>query len=275
MGKMTSKKSYINIFEATDSRSYLAERLRQMGRGSKNRLAKFLPVHNTYITHVLGAQAQLSLEQADRCNLFLGHEESESRYFLLLVSRDRAGSERLRAHYNQDLDDLKNAHLELSQRLEFEKSLSLEDQLRYYESWLPSAVHMSLTVPDLRSADALSRRFHLPVERIHQALKTLLSLGLVRKEGLAFLPTSKTLHAGRGSPMLKQHHANWRLRAIESVDREQKSDLHYTSVVSLSRDDVLRVREALVQAVENVRGVVASSKEEEVYCYSLDLFRVE
>ncbi len=264
-----------SIFEAKDARSYLGARLELLGRGAKSQLARFLPVHNAYVTQMLAGEAQLSLEQADRCNLFLGHDDHESRFFLLLVSRDRAGTPRLREHYEREIQALREARTELSQRLKFEKSLSLEEQLRYYESWLPAAIHMALTVPALRSVEALSERFHLPPERIHRAIQTLLSLGLAKAEQGRYLPLTKTLHAGRGSPTLKQHHANWRLKCIDTMDHEVSEELHYTSVISLSRRDVHRIRERLIQAIEEVREVVRPSAEEDVFCYTLDLFRVE
>jgi DNA-binding GntR family transcriptional regulator len=140
---------------------------------------------------------------------------------------------------------------------------------------MPSAIHIALTIPELRSLDALTSRFRVSSERVLKALNTLLALGLAEKKGTLYFPLSKTLHAGRGSATLRQHHSNWRLNAVESLARESAEELHYTSVVSLARDDVVRIRETLVRAIEDVRNVVKPSQEEDLYCYTLDLFRVE
>jgi uncharacterized protein (TIGR02147 family) len=270
-----AKKAPSTIFEENDYRHYLGARLEELGHGARSRLATAIQVHTAYVTQVLSGKSQLSLEQADRCSAFLGHSEEEAHCFLLLVSLDRAGSSSLKNHFKRELAKLRQSHSELSQRLSFEKTLNVEEQLRYYESWMPSAIHIALTIPELRSLDALTSRFRVSSERVLKALNTLLALGLAEKKGTLYFPLSKTLHAGRGSATLRQHHSNWRLNAVESLDRESAEELHYTSVVSLARDDVVRIRETLVRAIEDVRNVVKPSQEEDLYCYTLDLFRVE
>lgn len=264
----------ISVFEAPSVQAYLKDRLDQLGRGARNRLAKALPVHNAYITQVLSGKAFFSLEQIQKCNEFLGHGEVEARFFICLASRDRAGSSDLRAHFESELRRLREEYQELNSRLSFEKSLSVEEQLRYYESWLPSALHIAITIKKLRTVDALSDRLMLPRSRILKSIDTLTKLGLVRKKGEQIVPTTKSLHAARWGPVLKQHHCNWRLKAIDSMEREKKSELHYTSVISLAASDVEKLREIMVNAIESIRTTVAPSEEEVLCCYLLDLFEV-
>jgi hypothetical protein len=57
-----------------------------------------------------------------------------------------------------------------------------------------------------------------------------------------------------------------------SLERETPQELHYSGVISVGQDDLPKVREALVRALDDVRGIVKKSKDETVYCYSLDLF---
>lgn len=59
---------------------------------------------------------------------------------------------------------------------------------------------------------------------------------------------------------------------MQSLERQSSGELHYSGVVTISRNDVFRVREVLVKAFEDVRFIVKASKDEEVYCYNLDLF---
>lgn len=65
-------------------------------RGTKGKLAEFLGVHPPYLSQILKKKYSLSLEQADQVNSFLDHSPDESSFFLMLVSRDRAGTVSLR-----------------------------------------------------------------------------------------------------------------------------------------------------------------------------------
>jgi hypothetical protein len=74
--------------------------------------------------------------------------------------------------------------------------------------------------------------------------------------------------------MISKHHTNWRMQAIQSLEREAESELHYSSVITVSEGDAVKIREALVKAIEQVRLIVKPSKDEALYCYNLDLFKV-
>lgn len=97
-------------------------------------------------------------------------------------------------------------------------------------------------------------------------------MGLINNQGGNFTPGDVRIHLGHDSPMISKHHTNWRIQAVRSFERETPQELHYSGVISISREDLPRVREALVRALEEVRRIVKDSKDEAVYCYALDLF---
>ena len=75
--------------------------------------------------------------------------------------------------------------------------------------------------------------------------------------------------------MILRHQSNWRLQALQALERNQRDDLHYASAVTVARRDVPLIREALVRAIEEVRGKVrASVSEDALYRYTVDLFEV-
>ena len=49
------------------------------------------------------------------------------------------------------------------------------------------------------------------------------------------------------------------MQTIIALDREQKDDLHYSSAVTIAREDALKIKSALVDAIERVRGIVKPS----------------
>ncbi len=59
---------------------------------------------------------------------------------------------------------------------------------------------------------------------------------------------------------------------MRSLEHVGESELHYSSVMGISRSDIPRVREILVKAVEDARAIIRTSTDEEIYAYSIDLF---
>ena len=136
------------------------------------------------------------------------------------------------------------------------------------------AAHALIAVPEYQTREAISGRLGLPVQKIGEALEFLRAAGLARSEGERFVPGVTHTHLGADSPLIAMHHANWRLRAIESFGRQTEHALHYSSVASLSREAVSEVQRALVKALDAVRGSIDGSKDEAVWSVCMDFFEV-
>jgi uncharacterized protein (TIGR02147 family) len=267
----------LSVFDYTDYRKYLLQWIEKRpggGRGEKLRLAEALSCQPSYISQVFAGSANLSFEQAEALNSLIGHTEDESQFFLLLVHVARAGTVALKKRVQKRIQQVLDHRKSLKNRLSFDQSISKEDQATYYSAWYYSAIHFALAIPALRSQEALARAFRLPPERIVEILEFLRTRGLVKESHSQLVPGSQTIHLENRSPMISKHHTNWRMQAIQSLERETESELHYSSVVTISEEDALKIRETLVKAIEQVRTIVKPSKDEALYCYDLDLFKV-
>src|SRR5262249_17994376 len=98
--------------------------------------------------------------------------------------------------------------------------------------------------------------------------------GLVEEKDGAFTRGSSQVFLGTDSLMVNTHLTNWKNRTIHSLESVEKNDLHYASVVTVSESDIPKIKETLLKAIESVRKIVKDSPEEDLFCYTLDLFRV-
>jgi len=260
----------LSLFEFQRYRDYLRHAVR--ARGKRTQLAAAVGCHNAYVSRVLDGAADFSLEQAYRINQFLGHTDNESAYFLLLVQYGRAGSPELRAHFEKQITELRARFLDLKNRVTDSKRLDRVAQSTYYSAWYYAAIHVATAVPKLRTIEALSLHFNLPPRLVATTLEFLESIGSVVREGGGFLVGTARTHIDNTSDLIRPHHTNWRLRAIDSLHRENARDLHYSAVITLSEKDLPRVKAVLLEAVEKIREVIRESPDERVYCYALDLF---
>jgi uncharacterized protein (TIGR02147 family) len=265
------------IFDFIDYKAFLRFKVgaKSARRGLKTALAKALSCQPTYISQVINGHAQLSLEQAHDLNEFFGFSHEESHYFLLLVQKDRAGKASLKKYFSDQLQQILDHRLNLTRRLGTQNTLSDEQKSIFYGSWHYLAIYLALTIPQLRHRETLARHFQLPLKKVNEVLDFLVGCGLAKQVGDTFASESGLIRIGNDSPHILRHHTNWRLQALESLDREDVHDLHYSAVYSLSRADIRKLKNQMLEHIKEYLAVVKDSPEEEIYVLGLDFFNLK
>lgn len=106
-------------------------------------------------------------------------------------------------------------------------------------------------------------------------LDFLLKCGLIKIEKNKIQSGPVSIYLGSDSKLRKQYHTNWRLKAVEAMNFEKKNDIHYSSFISVSENDVPKIRELFLKAVEKARVVIKESKDEDcIYAYAIDLYEL-
>jgi hypothetical protein len=134
---------------------------------------------------------------------------------------------------------------------------------------------MALTVPELRTREALAKYFNIGLERVDKVLEFLVQTGLAIQEKNIYTTGTPQIRLGKDSPHIFKHHSHWRQQSIESLERETAQELHYSAVVTLSKDDVLKLKERMLEHIKENVAVIRASPEEEVYVYNLDFFSLK
>src|ERR1035437_9824680 len=191
-----------SLFGYRDYKKYLLDQMRtrpRAGRGFKKALSKTIGCQTAFISHVFQDRAHFSLEQGEAISRYLGLSPAETRFFLLLIDFTRAGTPELRRVLKQELDLLEEQSLVIKQRVAVKATLSREDQSVYYSAWYYAAIHVGITIPELRTAETL---------------QFLVSVGLATEKEGRFHPGQTLIHLERDSPLISKHHSNWRMQAI-------------------------------------------------------------
>lgn len=266
-----------SVFDYKDYKKYLVDALDKGptgGRGSRSALAAAAGCQTAYVSQVFNGNANFSLEQADLINKFLAHGAEESDFFMLLVQHARAGTKSLQGYYLNQINKTLERRLVLKDRLDVKKTLSREDQVQYYSRWYYSTVHVALSIPELQTKEALAKYLGLPLSQVAEILDFLVSVGLADHEKGRFKIGAARLHLGSDSTMISNHHSNWRMQAMRSLDRGANDDMHYSSVVTMSKDDVVKLKLLLVEWLKEAKALIRESKEEEVHAFCVDFFKV-
>lgn len=265
------------IYEYKAYKSYILDWMAaapQQGRGLRKQLAEAIGCQMAFVTHVLSGDYNFSAEQAEACARWIGLDDEASDFFLLLVMYERAGTKGLRNQLQRQISSKRQEQAVLKNRVKIAETLSLEDQMTYYSSWHYAAFHMALMNPNLASIEELQKYFHLPFSKVMKVLEFLATRGFISMAGNKIKVLKPVLHLELTSPLLKQHHTHWRLRALESVGAREHDSLHYSGVISLSAEDYEWVREKLSYLLKEVIEKLGSSPDEKLACLNFDWFQI-
>src|SRR5262249_53933290 len=137
------------IFQYTEYKSYLSAILRSSGegRGRRTKLAAALGCRAGFVSQVLNGSSHFSLEHRVQVAAFLDLKGQEREYFMLLLHHAKAGSVKLRQHYETLIKRAVEERNEIKSRIPRTHSLSEADCATYYGNWTYALVHMALSVP--------------------------------------------------------------------------------------------------------------------------------
>ncbi|MCB9025989.1 MAG: TIGR02147 family protein [Bdellovibrionaceae bacterium] len=265
-----------SVFEYKNYRDYLIDQLGGLRRrtGQRSLLARAINCQTAYLSQILNGNADLSIEQAVDVNKHLAHSQSESRFFLLLLQKERAGTLEAKNFFQEQIDETIANRLLVKNRVITNQEISKEDSSQYYSNWQYIAIHMALSIPGLQTKESLATHFSLSLSRVTDILEFLEEIGVVKNQNGHFQMTPTHIHLGNDSENILKHHSNWRLQSLKSLDRNKKGDLHYSVVYSLSKKDAKKIYDEMLKVVENNLKIVGPSAEEVLYCYALDFFEV-
>lgn len=273
---MLGKESKIDIFNYLDYRQYLVEKIEyesEVTKGLKSKIATSLNCHPSYLSQVLNAQSEFSLEQALSFATFFNLDEGERRYFMLMVEHARAGTIELKNFFFKQIKDQQISKFNLRNRLAKKFEISEEDQYRYYRVWYPIVIHVMLSIKENQDLGLIANKLNLPISTVEETVQFLIEIGLIEKNNESYQFTTNHIYLGSDSKLIGQHHLNWRLQAIRSIELNRSEDLHYSVVTAISKEGYMQMKEIFVAAIKESNKIMKDSPEEEVYCIALDLFK--
>lgn len=226
----------------------------QNGRGMFSKIAKHLSSQSSFVSQVFSGDLDLTQDQAFKLSSFLKLDENATNYFLLLVDFSRAGVA-LRQHLEKEIK--KKQDLAFKARIKGTNSLVLSDvdQQVYYSTWHYSVIHVALSINHFQNINKLAVALGLELSVVEKIIHYLVSKDLIRiKSNGTYEPGVSKLHLDWDSKNLIKHHCNFRLLAINSIDKgPDLENIHYSSAISLSKEDVQRLHDQLSEQIKKVK----------------------
>lgn len=269
----------MNVFQFNDIKGllkYYISTLPKKGRGEIIKLAQYLGVSSTLISHVLSGEKNLTPEQAGRLTTYLGLNELETDYFNFLIQQERAGTHELKKFWNKKLKIIKEQSLNLANRMRSDQQLTQVQRSIFYSSPIYMAIRLYTSIGDKgKTLSEISQRFEIKPALCLDIMAFLVECGLCNETNGQYTMGPQTIFLDKTSPHLLRFHTDWRLKAINHKEEITENELMFTAPISLSKSDFELLRESTVKFIKNFLDVVHNSPAEEVACINIDFFWVK
>lgn len=216
----------------------------------------------------------MTADQAILLAEFLGLSKTERQFLILLVNHSRAGSYKYKKILEEEIEELRVSATKIQNRVLQQQVLTEEAKTVLYSNWYYLATWSLSAIEGLNTADGISERLNVSKRRIREAVEFLKEYSLVLEDNGKLKVGPTLLHLPEGSPVLSQHHQNWRLRAFEKYAEPKNLDAFYTAPVTLSEADAKILKERILNFISESVKLISSSPSEKLYCLNLDWFEV-
>lgn len=266
----------MDVFSYQDYRSYLTDWLSAQKKERRLNAAvvsEKIGVHPTLVSQVLKGTKELNSEQwVGVCSL-MDLTELEFEFLQFLHLANRAGSADLKKFFQKKLDEILGRRLQLQNRFTDQRQLSDEHRSIFYSSWIYSAIRLFCACDGGKNIQEISEEFRISRSQADEITTFLASCGLCVKKGDHFELGDQHIHVPANSPFVIRHHTNWRLRAINALDKTSEAELNFTAPMSISKADFGLIREKIVKLIQEVVVIAKKSDAQDVFALNIDFFK--
>lgn len=265
----------MNLFEIDDYKSAILNIIRSREkpeRGLFRKMAEYLRVNPSLISQVISGSKDFTEEQIILVSEFLGLSKLESLYLLVLVQIARSGSVKLKSFHQEQLEEVRKKALNLSNRVQVPRTLSDNEKAKFYSSWIYSAIQLCTTLTTPPSFSAICTKFQLEPFEAQKIISFLLEMGMIVEEKGVYKSGTSITHLEKASPFVLNLHRNWRVKALQMIEKISEEELMYTCNFSVSKKDFSTIREEFVKMIQKFLVTAQASPAEDLAQFNLDLF---
>lgn len=264
-----------SVFDFSSYKSFMAYMLSGEGRwGQLTRASEALNCQRSYLSRVISEGLHITPDHAYNLTSFWKLGVDERTYFQTLVDYERAADLQYRSHLKSVLFELKKKNESIQERIK-RTSLSSENlKVSYFSTWIWSAIHFLTAIPEYQTVEAMADRIGLKRNAVLSHLKQLEAQGFVENRKGHWIYKAGEFHTPKNSPLVVLHHQNWRSRAVIDAQEFENESVHFTGVLTLSRDDLERLKSLLLTFISEANQIASPSRPEEAIALTCDLFKL-
>lgn len=265
----------VKVFDYRDYRKFINDLILsrpKKGYGEYRRIAESLSVSTTIVSQVLKGDKVISMEMAnDLCDYF-NLDEDSSEFLLLLVEKERAGTQRLKNRLEKLIDDKQLKFRKLDTRLKKVTEIDETTKAVFFSSWMYSGIQNLCGIDRIRNVHDLAEHLSLPVQQVQKVVDFLIRHKLLVQSAKGLEVGQMQTHIKSTHVLTPRHHQNWRIHGFQKMSVQDDQAFFFTMPASLSNSLAEKVRKDLMNFVENLHGQIGPSPSETTRCLNIDWF---
>lgn len=274
----------MNIFSTTDYRTILKETLEAKKFLDKSysfqAMASAIRVQKPYISKVINARADFNSDQLYMACVYLGFEEEETSYILLLLEYERCFYPERREVLLKNIEKVQDSKrdskniikdsINSRNAVDFDNSIHIE----YYLDPIILIVHMFLTIPRFRkNLDQISKELFITRDDLNNTLSKLVEMKLIEINDGEVTVLVASLHLPRESKVVSSHQNMLKQYGLYRQNRlkvEQKKNF----LVTFSSNEKARKEIELEfnNFLSKVKAISMKGKKDHCYQMSFEMF---
>jgi transcriptional regulator with XRE-family HTH domain len=238
-------------------------------------------IQKTYLSKVLNHDGHLSADQLFAALEYLGLEQDEIEFCILLMAREKSQSKKRREIISERLQQIRTANVKTDAHITVHSNdTSATDLLEYYLDPFYQIIHMCLTIRRFQlDPGRMTEVFRFSRNSLRKYMRGLQQMRIISyqesKGGYAKVEVLRDdLHLPQDSIMHDVYAARMRLKSLEQAERSEKSEAYRFSVI-FSTDQQTRdaIHSSFLKWLKSVQMHVKQGVEEDVFQMNFDLLR--
>lgn len=267
-----------NIFEHKNPQKALQNCIfsqPKRGRGLIQTLSNHLRISQPQMSQLFRGSKKYTVENAVAIAQYFKWTNEETNYWIALVEWDRAADYITKKYFENKMNEAKNRAQQIADSFGVHYELDDKDKAEFYSSWIYSAVRLYCSLDNGKSkADVFKAFSELYYDEVNKALTFLIKTGLIKKTDDFFVLGESKTFVKRGSPFLKSHVTNWRLRAVDRINQITDDEIIFSAPLSISKKGLSLLRKDLQNLISSLsQNLESYGNAEEVVCLNIDLFK--
>lgn len=243
------------------------------------RVSEACDIHPSYFSRVMKEGASFSQTQVFKLTNFLELTPEQIDFVFLLWSYQEAQTQKEKSYFKEKISTIQSEKQKVSSRVKsklIEAEESKTKMTTYYAEAITTVIHMHLTISQYKNNPSLlTSKLGISDSKLKTELQKLKELGLIAYKGNHIHHVELSIHLPAESDLSFGNHINWRLKAIQNIEKRdpQKTDYRFSGVFSADEETKIKARKILTEAIVQIGNLVQNSKNSnEVYHLLLDLF---
>lgn len=261
------------IFEFSDYRSWLRSEIKKRAElnplFSANAFSKKIGLSQGFLSLVLKGKKQISEETAKKISDKMQLSESETKMLILFVRKENSKSIEIKNLYENEIKSLKK-ELNINQ-------FSL-DMFTLISNWYYPAILESLLTTTEPTIKYISDHLNLDEQAVECAIKKLIDLDLVEKNGDNYFRKHKDFCDVPDIPssVIRNYQREILEKALLALENQSKEERDITSLVlAIDKSKIPEAKDKIKKFSIEMLNLLSSGKKEEVYILSMNLFHAK